>query len=139
MHILVIDGQGGGLGAALVTRLKARLGNAVQIWAVGTNSHATSVMLKAGADRAATGENAVCYNVHKAQIVMGPLGLLAANSLMGEVSPAIAAALSRTEAKRILIPVSSTCGILVASAAGGKLEELLDNAVDLAAKEVEAK
>lgn len=55
MHILVIDGQGGGLGAALVTRLKARLGNAVQIWAVGTNSHATSVMLKAGADRAATG------------------------------------------------------------------------------------
>ena len=89
MHILVIDGQGGGLGAALV--------------------------------------------------VMGPLGLLAANSLMGEVSPAIAAALSRTEAKRILIPVSSTCGILVASAAGGKLEELLDNAVDLAAKEVEAK
>ena len=64
---------------------------------------------------------------------------MAANSLMGEVSPAIAAALSRTEAKRILIPVSSTCGILVAGAAGGKLEELLDNAVDLAAKEVEAK
>ena len=58
MHILVIDGQGGGLGAALVTRLKARLGNAVQIWAVGTNSHATSHMLKAGDDRAATGENA---------------------------------------------------------------------------------
>ena len=139
MHILVIDGQGGGLGAALVTRLKARLGNAVQIWAVGTNSHATSVMLKAGADRAATGENAVCYHVHQAQIVMGPLGLLAATALLGEVSPAIAAALSHTEAKRILIPVSSTCGILVAGAAGGKLEELLDNAVDLAAKEVEAK
>lgn len=139
MHILVIDGQGGGLGAALVTRLKARLDSEVQVWAVGTNSHATSVMLKAGADRAATGENAACHNAMGADVVMGPIGLLAANSLMGEISPAIAAAVSATAAKRILIPVSSSCGILVAGAAGRKLEELLDSAVDLAVKEAEHK
>ena len=138
VNILVIDAQGGGIGRQLVAAVKKAFPED-RVTAVGTNSIAAANMLKAGADRAATGENAVCYNVHKAQIVMGPLGLLAANSLMGEVSPAIAAALSRTEAKRILIPVSSTCGILVAGAAGGKLEELLDNAVDLAAKEVEAK
>ncbi len=135
MLIVVIDGQGGGLGAALVSRLKARLGNRVQLRAVGVNALATSAMLKAGADKAATGENAVCYNAAQADLILGPIGLLAANSLMGEISPAIAAAVSSAKARRILVPVSSGCGILVAGAADQKLEELLDNAVELAAKE----
>ena len=91
MRIIVIDGQGGGLGATLVVRLKARLGGAVQLWGVGTNALATSAMLKAGADRGATGENAVCWNAAHADLILGPIGLLAANSLLGEVSPAIAA------------------------------------------------
>lgn len=138
MLIVVIDGQGGGLGASLVSRLKARLGNRVQLRAVGINALATSAMLKAGADRAATGENAVCYNAAQADLILGPIGLLAANSLMGEVSPAIAAAVSATRARRILVPVSSGCGILVAGTADRKLEELLDSAADLAVKEAEA-
>lgn len=138
MLIVVIDGQGGGLGASLVSRLKTRLGNRVQLRAIGINALATSAMLKAGADRAATGENAVCYNAAQADLILGPIGLLAANSLMGEVSPAIAAAVSAARARRILVPVSSGCGILVAGTADRKLEELLDSAADLAVKEAEA-
>lgn len=136
MLIVVMDGQGGGLGAALVARLKAGLGSRAQIRAVGINALATSAMLKAGADKAATGENAVCYNAAQADLILGPIGLLAANSLLGEVSPAIAAAVSAAKARRILVPVSSGCGILVAGAADQKLEELLDSAVALAEKEV---
>lgn len=137
MCIVVIDGQGGGLGAALVSRLKARLGDSVQLWAVGTNALATAAMRKAGADKAATGENAVCYNAGRADLILGPIGLISANSLMGEISPAIAAAVAAAPARRILVPVSS-CGVLVAGAVGQKLEDLLQSAVDLAAQEVGA-
>lgn len=136
MRIVVIEGQGVGLGADLVTRLKSRLGSRAQIWGVGTNALATSAMLRAGADKAATGENAVCYNAAHADLIMGPIGLLSANSLMGEISPAMAAAVSAAHARRILIPMSS-CGVLVAGAAGRKLEELLEDAVALAQREVE--
>lgn len=137
MCIVVIDGQGGGLGAALVSRLKARLGDSVQLWAVGTNALATVAMRKAGADKAATGENAVCYNAGRADLILGPIGLISANSLMGEISPTIAAAVSAAPARRILVPVSS-CGVLVAGAVGQKLEDLLQSAVELAAQEVGA-
>lgn len=138
MLIVVIDGQGGGLGAALVSRLKTRLGNKAQLRAVGINALATSAMLKAGAEKAATGENSVCYNAGQADLILGPIGLLAANALMGEVSPAIAAAVSASKARRILVPVSSGCGILVAGTLDQRLEQLLDSAVELAAKEVGA-
>ena len=135
MRIVVIDGQGGGLGADLVARLKARLGSTVQVWAVGANALATSAMLRAGADKGATGENAVCYNAAHADLIMGPIGLLSANALMGEVSPAMAAAISAADARRILIPMSS-CGVLVAGSTGRKLEQLLEDAVSLAEQEV---
>lgn len=138
MLIVVIDGQGGGLGSALVSRLKVRLGSRVQLRAVGINAMATSAMLKAGVDKAATGENAVCYNASQADLILGPIGLLSANSLMGEVSPAMAAAVSAAKARRILVPVSSGCGVLVAGAVDRKLEELLDSAVELAVREVGA-
>ena len=128
MRIVVIDGQGGGLGADLVARLKARL-------ALGANALATSAMLRAGADKGATGENAVCYNAAHADLIMGPIGLLSANALMGEVSPAMAAAISAADARRILIPMSS-CGVLVAGSTGRKLEQLLEDAVSLAEQEV---
>ncbi len=135
MRIVVIDGQGGGLGADLTARLKARLGDRAQLWAVGTNALATAAMLKAGADKAATGENAVCWNAAHADLILGPIGLLSANALMGEVSPAMAAAISAAPARRILVPMSS-CGVLVAGSVGRKLEELLEEAVSLAEKEV---
>ncbi len=134
MRIVVIDGQGGGLGAQLILRLKARLEDQAQIWALGTNALATSAMRKAGADKAATGENAICYNASQADLIMGPIGLLSANSLMGEISPVIAAAISAAPARRILVPMSS-CGILVAGTVGQKMEELIESAVELAARE----
>jgi len=130
-RIVIIDGQGGRLGAALVGRLRSRLGSRAQLLAVGTNSLATSAMLKAGADKGATGENAVCWNAAHADLILGPIGLLSANALMGEVSPAMAAAVSAAPCKRVLLPVSS-CGILIAGATQVRLEEALESAAQLA-------
>lgn len=135
MIIAVIDGQGGGLGSALISRLKDRLDQRHQLLAVGCNALATSAMLKAGAHRGATGENAVCYNAARADLILGPIGLLSANALMGEVSPAMAHAVSAAPGRKILIP-SSSCGILVAGATGLKLEEALQSAVELCLREV---
>lgn len=137
MIITVIDGQGGGLGSALVSRLKDRLGEGHQLVAVGCNALATSAMLKAGAHRGATGENAVCYNAARSDLILGPIGLLSANALLGEVSPAMAAAVSAAPGRKILIP-SSSCGILVAGATGVKLEDALRSAVELCLQEVGA-
>lgn len=137
MIITVIDGQGGGLGAALITRLKDRLGGEHQLIAVGCNALATSAMLKAGAQRGATGENAVCYNAARSDLILGPIGLLSANALLGEVSPAMANAVSAAPGRKILIP-SSSCGILVAGATGLKLEDALQSAVELCLREVGA-
>lgn len=137
MIITVIDGQGGGLGSALISRLKDRLGGEHQLIAVGCNALATSAMLKAGAQRGATGENAVCYNAARSDLILGPIGLLSANALMGEVSPAMANAVSSAPGRKILIP-SSSCGILVAGATGLKLEDALQSAVELCLREVGA-
>lgn len=137
MIITVIDGQGGGLGAALIARLKDRLGGEHQLIAVGCNALATSAMLKAGAQRGATGENAVCYNAACSDLILGPIGLLSANALLGEVSPAMANAVSSAPGRKILIP-SSSCGILVAGATGLKLEDALQSAVELCLQEVGA-
>ena len=137
MIITVIDGQGGGLGAALIARLKDKLGGEHQLIAVGCNALATSAMLKAGAQRGATGENAVCYNAARSDLILGPIGLLSANALMGEVSPAMANAVSAAPGRKILIP-SSSCGILVVGATGLKLEDALQSAVELCLREVGA-
>lgn len=137
MIITVIDGQGGGLGAALIARLKDKLGESHQLIAVGCNALATSAMLKAGAQRGATGENAVCYNAARSDLILGPIGLLSANALLGEVSPAMANAVSAAPGRKILIP-SSSCGILVAGATGLKLEDALQSAVELCLREVGA-
>lgn len=137
MIITVIDGQGGGLGSALISRLRDRLGGEHQLIAVGCNALATSAMLKAGAQRGATGENAVCYNAARSDLILGPIGLLSANALMGEVSPAMANAVSSAPGRKILIP-SSSCGILVAGATGLKLEDALQSAVELCLREVGA-
>ena len=105
MKILVIDGQGGGLGRQLVSALRAAL-PAADIMAVGTNSIATGAMLKAGADHAATGENAVAVACRKADVIVGPIGIVIADALMGEISPAMAVAVGQSAAKRVLIPVN---------------------------------
>ena len=103
--VLVIDGQGGGLGRQLVPALAAACPEA-ELTAVGTNSLAANAMLKAGASRAATGENAVVVNCRRADIIVGPIGIVIADALLGEITPAMAAAVCQSGAKRVLVPIN---------------------------------
>lgn len=112
MNIVVIDGQGGNVGKQLVKRIKETYAE-VNITAVGTNSSATENMLKAGAHQGATGENAVVVASRDADIIVGPIGIVIADSLLGEVSPKMAKAVGRSKAVRILIPLNR-CETLIA-------------------------
>lgn len=112
MNILVIDGQGGGLGRQLIQELKVTCPDA-EIVAVGTNSMATGAMLKAGAKLAATGENAVIVCSKKADVIVGPIGIVIADSMLGEITPAMAAAIGKSRAKRVLIPMNVCDNIIV--------------------------
>lgn len=103
--VLVIDGQGGGLGRQLVSALAAACPEA-ELTAVGTNSLAANAMLKAGASRAATGENAVVVNCRHADVIVGPIGIVIADALLGEITPAMATAVCQSSATRVLIPVN---------------------------------
>ena len=132
--ILILDGQGGGVGSQLVKLLKPRLSEDCRLLCVGTNVMATSAMLKAGALQGATGENAVVYNAARADVILGPIGVALANGILGEGSPAMAA-VSGSEAVKILIP-SSSCGVYVAGVEERRLEEYLCQAAELAAREL---
>ena len=134
--VLILDGQGGGVGSQLVKLLKPRLPENCRLLCVGTNVMATAAMLKAGAVQGATGENAVVHNAARADLILGPIGVILANGILGEVSPAMAAAVSGAEAPKILIP-SSSCGIQVAGTEECRLLEHLRRAADLAARELE--
>jgi hypothetical protein len=103
--VLVIDGQGGGLGRQLVSALAAACPEA-ELTAVGTNSLAANAMLKAGASRAATGENAVVVNCRRADVIVGPIGIVIADALLGEITPTMAAAVCQSGAKRVLVPIN---------------------------------
>ena len=133
--VLILDGQGGGVGSQLVKLLKPRLPEDCRLLCVGTNVAATSAMLRAGAAQGATGENAVVYNAAQADLILGPIGVVLANGILGEVSPAMAAAVTGAGAVKILIP-SSSCGVYVAGGEECRLEEYLRRAVDLAAREL---
>ena len=112
MNILVIDGQGGQLGSQIIRSILARF-NRVTVRAVGTNSTATAAMLKAGAVQGATGENPVLVACRKADIIIGPIGIVIADALFGEVTPQMAVAVAQANAVRILLPVNR-CDNLVA-------------------------
>lgn len=105
-RICVIDGQGGGIGGAIIKRIKDVFGETVEIVALGTNAVATAQMLKAGANKGASGENAISRSVMQADFITGPVGIIVAHALMGEVSPAIAAAVAGSSAKKVLLPLS---------------------------------
>ena len=112
MNVLVIDGQGGGLGRQLVAAISAACPEA-RLTAVGTNSLATSAMLKAGTVRAATGENAVVVNCRTADIIVGPIGIVIADALLGEITPAMASAVCQSPARRVLVPINHCENIVV--------------------------
>lgn len=135
IRVVVMDGQGGGMGRAITQRIKATFPN-VRIRVLGTNATATTTMLKGGADDGATGENAVIYNVARAQVILGPVGILMANGLLGEVTPAMAAAIGSSDAVKILLP-SQQCSIRIASGASRLMQDHLDDAMRLLAEELE--
>lgn len=110
MKIAVIDGMGGGIGSQVVERLKSFNNSEIEIIALGTNSQATSNMLKSGAHEGATGENAIAWNCMKVDIIIGPLAIIAANSMMGEISPKMSEAIASSPARKLLLPVSK-CNI----------------------------
>ncbi len=112
MKILVVDAQGGGVGRQLITAVRQAIPEA-EITAVGTNSAATTAMLKAGADSAATGENALIVNARRTDLIVGPIGIVIADSMLGEITPAMATAVAQSSAKRILIPFTHCDNILV--------------------------
>ncbi len=128
MNVLVIDGQGGGLGRQLVAALSAQCPQA-QLTAVGTNSLATSAMRKAGAVRTATGENAVVVNCRHADVIVGPIGIVIADALLGEITPAMAAAVCQSGAKRVLIPVNH-CENYIVSVPDQPIGQLVAAAVE---------
>lgn len=135
MKVVIIDGQGGRLGRLLVEKVKTRLPQA-KIYALGTNTVATAAMLKAGADFGATGENPVVRNVMDADGVLGPVGIVVADSILGEITPAMAESVGSCRAKKFLVPMSS-CGVVVAGVEELPLPVYVSQAVDALASELE--
>lgn len=128
MKILIVDGQGGGVGRQLAAQIKQAFPD-VSLMAVGTNTIATSAMLKSGADNAATGENAVLVAVRKADIIVGPLGIIVADSLGGEITPVMANAVAQSNAKRILLPFKN-CENVIVGVTDFTLGHLIQQAID---------
>ena len=125
--VMVVDAQGGGLGRQLITSIRKELPD-VRIIAVGTNSAATANMLKAGADEAATGENAIRVVVRMVDFIIGPIGMVIADAMLGEITPGIASAVAQAEARRIMIPFSN-CDNYIAGVADFSMSRLIEDAI----------
>lgn len=134
---VVVDGQGGGMGRGLVEAIKKKWPQ-LHVRAVGTNSLATAAMLRSGADDGATGENAVVFNARQADLLLGPIGILTPNGLLGEVSPAMAEAVGASEAVKILLP-SQRCSIRLAVGDPQPLQFYLDQALRLLEEELKGR
>lgn len=130
MRIAVIDGQGGGIGKAVVSKLRQVFEDRIGILALGTNSLATSLMLKSGAHEGATGENAIVFNASKVDIIIGPVAIICANSLLGELTPVMAKAIAESPAKKVLIPLNR-CNLIVAGVETKPLPHYIDDAIEI--------
>lgn len=126
--VVVIDGQGGGIGKAIIEKIHHMAIPGIELIAVGTNALATSNMLKAGVDAAATGESAVAWNCLRADIIIGAIGIIAAGSMYGELSASMAAAVGTSQAFKILIPISK-CSFEIVGVADEPLPVQLDRAI----------
>ncbi|MCL6479079.1 MAG: DUF3842 family protein [Peptococcaceae bacterium] len=134
MRVAVIDGQGGGIGKLITEKLRKAVGDKVEIIALGTNAVATALMLKAGANEGASGENAVCEAVKRVDAVLGPVSIIIANSMSGEVTPQMAFAIAGAAAEKILIPLHKSNVTIV-----GLYNEPLPHLVDMMVQLVEKK
>lgn len=128
MNILIIDGQGGRVGRQLVEAVRQNL-PAARVTAVGTNAMATQTMLKAGPHQCATGENAVIVCSRSADLIVGPIGIVIADALLGEITPAMAAAVGQSPAKKLLIPFNQ-CSARIVGTPELTMSQLLDAAVE---------
>ncbi|MBQ0064944.1 MAG: DUF3842 family protein [Firmicutes bacterium] len=127
--LVVIDGQGGKIGKELCTQLINRFPE-TEVWAIGTNSLATSFMLKAKPHQAATGENPVIVACREADIICGPIGICIADSMLGEVTPKMALAISQSRARKVLIPFNK-CSAVIAGVKEATLAELIEDALNI--------
>ncbi len=129
MRIAVVDGQGGGIGSTVVKRLREEFGADVEILALGTNSAATSAMMKARANKGATGENAIIRNTGKVDVIVGPLSIVLANGMLGELTPGIAEAIASSMARKILLPINQE-GVEIAGIHREPLPHLIEKVVE---------
>ncbi|MFZ7134377.1 MAG: DUF3842 family protein [Eubacteriales bacterium] len=130
MKIAVIDGQGGGIGRAIVDKIRIAFGEDAHIIALGTNALATAVMLKAGANEGATGENAIMVNTKKVDIVVGSIAILVADALTGELTQNMAIAIGRSKATKVLIPLNK-CNIVLSGVVNEPLPHYIDDAIKI--------
>jgi len=128
MKIAVIDGKGGGIGKSIVEKLRNSNNKNLEIIGLGTNSQATSAMLKGGANGGATGENAIVWMSQQVDIIVGPMAIIAANSMMGEVTAKMAESIASSSAKKILLPTSQ-CNIDIVGVEDLQLKELIDRII----------
>jgi hypothetical protein len=133
MTICVVDGQGGRIGSVIIARLKERLKESVEIIALGTNSTATSTMMKARANRGASGENAIAVTVKKADIIIGTMNILMANSMLGELTPRMAEAITESPAKKLVLPISQENIIVIGR--GDSIPQMITTLVEEVAME----
>ncbi len=129
MRIAIVDGQGGGIGKNLVEKIRKSKLSEIEILALGTNSIATSEMLKAGADKGATGTNPIIINAPKVDAIVGPMAIVIPNSVMGEITPEIAFAIGNADVPKILIPLNR-CNVYIPCIKDRKMSELLDGVID---------
>ena len=128
MKITIIDGQGGRIGKSIIEQIKKKHPE-LELYAIGTNSIATSAMLKAGADYGATGDNALIVNAADSDLIVGPVGIIFANALLGEITPAAATAVSASRAFKILIPVNR-CNHYIAGLQEAPMGDYIRSAVE---------
>ena len=129
VRIAVIDGQGASIGSTIIRKIRQTYGEKVEIWALGTNAIATGQMLRAGANRGATGESAVSYSVGQVDVIVGPISILVSNAMMGEITPAMALAVGNSRAVKLLLPLS-TEPVTVVGVVPDPLPHLVDKLVN---------
>lgn len=135
MRICVIDGQGGGIGSLIIKRFKEEFGESVEVLALGTNAIATAQMMKAGANRGATGDNAIRVSVAQADVVVGTIGIVLANSMMGEVTASVAEAVASCPARKFLLPLTQE-NVEVVGVQHEPLPHLVDKIIDPGIREL---
>ena len=128
-RVAVIDGQGGGIGSTIIKKIKEIHGEDLEVWALGTNAIATAQMMKARANRGATGENAICHCVRQVDLIIAPISLLIAHAMMGEVTPAMVQAIGAARAPKLMLPLTQE-PITIVGAVREPLPHLVDKLVN---------